>query len=158
MPSMEGFPCSRSLGRLNEKTRGLSPRFVRVFKAEEKKGTQGRKGARTQRVEGKAEGGAIAQDWRTPTIPSRPPGAAHRVDGRQRCSPVASASVYHTSLHRSRPQGPPFLRAYPILLSTQPETCHANRAHRANLFRPRSHGNPDGLPIDDLPIDPPDAR
>ena len=35
----------------DEKTRGLSPRFVRVFKAEEKKGTQGRKGAKVQREE-----------------------------------------------------------------------------------------------------------
>ena len=36
------------------KTRGLSPRFVRVFKAEEKKGTQSRKGAKVQREDGKA--------------------------------------------------------------------------------------------------------
>jgi hypothetical protein len=60
--------------------------------------------------------------------------------------------------NRSHPHAPPFLRACPLLLSTQPETCHANRAHRANLFRTRTRGNPDGLPIDDLPIDPPDAR
>ena len=36
-----------------DKTRGLSRRFVRVLKAEEKKGTQGRKGAKVQREGGK---------------------------------------------------------------------------------------------------------
>jgi hypothetical protein len=35
-----------------DKTRGLSRSFVRVLKAEEKKGTQGRKGAKVQREEG----------------------------------------------------------------------------------------------------------